>query len=404
MTATTTGGYAGIAGRNETFDVLGLGAAAHTTRFHIDANDGSDVIFGGDLQDHLVGGLGPDFFNGGAGDDYIVGDQYWNDETQDPNPMRAAAADGIVAGDGNDTVYAGGGNNYVSGDAGNDYIVGGSGNEMLLGGTGDDWVYGLGGNDILYGGAPPSSIAAVFTAELGTVITNFDGLTDGVGGAMWLFNPSPAVTIGSGNDMLDGGNGNDNIYGGDGNDTLIGGDGDDNLDGGAGADSFDGGLGFDFAFYSLSATGVTADLGNIVAGTGMLPVTFSPMSTASGAVPMMMCSSAINGATSSIAGMAPTAFTAAKATTSSLAAMATITSMAVPGPTHSTAAWASTPSTTPSRRAGCAWISAGRCRVPVMRPEIPSCWSTGSSAASSPTTSMATSGATRSPAEPAMTG
>lgn len=62
--------------------------------------------------------------------------------------------------------------------------------------------------------------------------------------------------------------GNDNIYGGAGDDFLYGGVGDDNLDGGAGADTFDGWVGFDIVFYSQSTSGITADLGNIVAGTG----------------------------------------------------------------------------------------------------------------------------------------
>ncbi|HEV2505356.1 MAG TPA: calcium-binding protein [Mesorhizobium sp.] len=265
MTAVTTGGYVGVFGRNEIFS-----PSVQNTRFYIDGNDGHDVIVGDKLEDHLVGGLGTDFLLGGGSDDYILGDEYWDDETQNTNPTSAAAADGIYGGDGNDTIYAGGGNNYVSGDEGNDHIVGGSGNEMLLGGIGDDRIYGLGGNDIIYGGSPAQATAIAFiNSNVGTIIPTFNGLTDAAyNGGTFSLGAFPAVTIGTGNDMLDGGGGDDNIYGGDGNDTIMGGDGNDNLDGGAGADNLDGGFGFDFAFYSQSATGVTADLGNIVAGTG----------------------------------------------------------------------------------------------------------------------------------------
>ncbi|WP_232628664.1 beta strand repeat-containing protein [Methylobacterium sp. Leaf118] len=67
---------------------------------------------------------------------------------------------------------------------------------------------------------------------------------------------------------LSGGMGNDLLVGGAGNDRLEGDEGDDVLEGGEGADSLEGGSGTNTASYASAATGVTADLGAIVAGTG----------------------------------------------------------------------------------------------------------------------------------------
>lgn len=53
------------------------------------------------------------------------------------------------------------------------------------------------------------------------------------------------ITLGDGDDYVDGGLGNDTIKGNGGNDVLIGGSGDDNIDGGRGADYIVGGFGKD---------------------------------------------------------------------------------------------------------------------------------------------------------------
>lgn len=53
------------------------------------------------------------------------------------------------------------------------------------------------------------------------------------------------ITLGDGDDYVDGGLGNDTIKGNGGNDVLIGGSGDDNIDGGRGADYIAGGFGKD---------------------------------------------------------------------------------------------------------------------------------------------------------------
>ena len=68
------------------------------------------------------------------------------------------------------------------------------------------------------------------------------------------------LVMGAGNDWAYGDNGSNYIYGQGGNDNLFGSNG---------ADYIDGGAGFDYArFDDASYAGLTADLANIVAGTG----------------------------------------------------------------------------------------------------------------------------------------
>lgn len=102
---------------------------------------------------------------------------------------------------------------------GNDNFSGSSGNDVLNGFAGNDVLYGNGGHDVLRG---------------------YDGTT----------------SVGSGNDILVGGGGNDTLIGGDGNDTLHGGNGNDVLNGGTGTDT---------AQYTSATSGVTVNLGIVVA-------------------------------------------------------------------------------------------------------------------------------------------
>jgi Ca2+-binding RTX toxin-like protein len=226
MTAITTEGYVGIAGRNELFNVPNA-----TVPYNINALDGHDLIGGYNAADILFGGLGRDFMFGRAGNDAIYGDQSWNDETTNANALLAATADLILGEGGSDTIFAGGGNNFVNGGAGDDYIIGGSGNELLQGGSGNDSVYGAAGNDTLVGGTLSSADNAAFlNNNIGTVTTNFDGLNDSAQDLDSMASGSAAVDLaltGTGNDYLDGGLGDDRLYGGDGADTMIGGFGND---------------------------------------------------------------------------------------------------------------------------------------------------------------------------------
>ena len=65
---------------------------------------------------------------------------------------------------------------------------------------------------------------------------------------------------GDGDDTISGFSGNDLLVGQQGNDALYGGNGYDRLNGGTGADILNGGYGIDRAEYTISTTGVRADL------------------------------------------------------------------------------------------------------------------------------------------------
>lgn len=90
---------------------------------------------------------------------------------------------------------------------------------------------------------------------------------------------------GAGNDLLTGGIGGDYLFGGSGTDTLNGGDGDDVLVGGAGADILSGGAGYDVASYGDALSGVTVNLGNMLANTGdAVGDTYSSIDAVSGSL------------------------------------------------------------------------------------------------------------------------
>jgi Ca2+-binding RTX toxin-like protein len=229
MTATTTQGFVGVIGRNESFNV--------SNRFvpnNINALDGNDLISAFDGADLLVGGLGRDFMLGFAGDDTIHGDRFWNDEATDVNIALTAAGDAILGMSGADTIFAGGGNNFVSGGEGNDYVMGGSGNELLQGDGGNDAVYGGAGNDVLVGGTHNSADNTTFlNSNIGSITINFDGETDAAVTSFQLHAFDLAATeialTNTGNDYLDGGLGDDLLFGGDGADTMVGGLGNDSF-------------------------------------------------------------------------------------------------------------------------------------------------------------------------------
>jgi Ca2+-binding RTX toxin-like protein len=198
MTAITTNGYTGVAGRNEYF--LTPGAAVPN---NINALDGHDVIDAYNAPDFLIGGLGRDLIIANDGGDTIYGDQFWNDETTNVNALLAAEADAILGRDGADTIFAGGGNNFVNGGAHDDYIMGGSGHELLQGGAGNDSVYGAAGNDTLVGGTSGDG-AAFLSSNIGNFTTNFNGINDTAQTVNWvpsaflqptLRSPAPAMII-----------------------------------------------------------------------------------------------------------------------------------------------------------------------------------------------------------------
>jgi Ca2+-binding RTX toxin-like protein len=82
-----------------------------------------DDVFSGDTLGLTANGIE---VHGGDGADYIV------------TSNRAAVADTIYGGEGNDLIFTGGGNDYVEGGAGDDVIHARAGNDTVIGGEGDD--------------------------------------------------------------------------------------------------------------------------------------------------------------------------------------------------------------------------------------------------------------------------
>jgi Ca2+-binding RTX toxin-like protein len=226
MTAISTEGYVGVAGRSEYFST-----SNESGRGFVDGNDGNDAISAFNAADYLIGGLGRDMIFGLGGDDTIYGDQTWNDETTNVNQSLAAEADLLEGFAGSDTIYGGGGNNFINGGLDADLIYGGSGNEMLEGGEGNDRVYGGAGNDNLFGGTNTEANRATFlTNNIGSFSTTFNGTDDEPSTTNWSAADRAVVGLAltnTGVDYLEGGTGNDQINGGDGADTMIGGLGDE---------------------------------------------------------------------------------------------------------------------------------------------------------------------------------
>ncbi len=86
------------------------------------------------------------------------------------------------------------------------------------------------------------------------------GNTGQTGLWVWQIRREVAIPGAGGDDRLTGSAGNDTIYGGAGNDVMTG---------GAGADLLDGGAGFDMADYGDSPQGLTVDLADPAANTGL---------------------------------------------------------------------------------------------------------------------------------------
>ncbi|OGB58097.1 MAG: hypothetical protein A2503_07495 [Burkholderiales bacterium RIFOXYD12_FULL_59_19] len=182
---------------------------------------GTDILFGGALNDLLDGGdgndtlydqtTGNDTLLGGLGNDYL-------------SSYLSTGADSLDGGDGNDTLFGGLGNDTLVGGLGDDLMDGLEGNDSLTGGGGADTLYGGDLNDLLDGGDGNDTLYDQ-TAGIDTLI----------GG---LGNDYLSSYLSTGADSLDGGEGNDSLYGSTGNDTLSGGSGMDVLYGGDGDDVY----------------------------------------------------------------------------------------------------------------------------------------------------------------------
>ncbi|MBE9039709.1 hypothetical protein IQ235_02725 [Oscillatoriales cyanobacterium LEGE 11467] len=279
---------------------------------------GEDWVFGSFGSDILAGGGNADYVSGGDDDDVILGDssirgadeiifalpdEEANDTLRGGNGDDAILGewgdDSIQGNDGNDSLLGGPGDDAIDGGEGDDLIKGNLGNDSLLGSSGNDSIYGNEDDDLIIGGAGADIInggqgidTAIYDNTTGAVTINLEEnqAQDGFGDTDQISNienvvgsgfddeiigdtSANTISVGAGNDSVDGGWGNDTILGSDGDDllkgrrhddfiegesgndrlvgqggddVLLGGDGDDKLWGEAGDDTLSGGAGDDF--------------------------------------------------------------------------------------------------------------------------------------------------------------
>ncbi|MGK9169222.1 hypothetical protein KXR53_23105 [Inquilinus limosus] len=289
-------GIEGVSG-SQLNDAL-WGDAAANTLLGIEGDDrligmeGDDVIDGGAGNDELHGSWGADTLNGGAGIDLIA---YLNSyEGVTVNLATGEAAGGYAAGDqwtGIEGVSGSQLNDTLTGDAAANTLIALEGDDVLTGGAGADALDGGAGSDFA---SYEGSVAAVTVDLVAGTGTGGDAEGDTLTGIEHLIGSSfddsltgsdianiirggagidainggggnDSVDAGSENDVVSGGVGTDSLWGGAGDDEIDGGDGNDSLQGAAGADALTGGAGIDVASYTASRAGVTVDL---AAGTG----------------------------------------------------------------------------------------------------------------------------------------
>lgn len=245
---------------------------------------GDDNLQGGNGGDRLTGAEGADALDGGSGLDYAIydaglvsadlavvgantgdaaGDTYTSIEgligSMFDDVLRGdAAANQLVARDGDDTLTGRAGNDTLDAGSGDDMLDGGTGADALLGGTGFDYA--------LYNAATAGVVASLAKPAQNAGEADGDSYLSIEGLIGSQFNDLLLADAGA-ND-LQGLGGNDWLYGMSGNDVLTGGNGNDHLYGGAGADVLDGEAGYDYARYDTATAAVTIDLGGDVPSTG----------------------------------------------------------------------------------------------------------------------------------------
>lgn len=93
--------------------------------------------------------------------------------------IGTAAADSLVAANGDDFIDGLGGDDVLGGGAGDDFVIGGDGNDQIDGGDGDDLLVGGDGDDALHGGAGDDDLGGdggddLLTGGAGADIFSFD--------------------------------------------------------------------------------------------------------------------------------------------------------------------------------------------------------------------------------------
>ena len=186
--------------------------------------------------------------------------------------------DSIVGGAGNDTINSLEGYDTLEGGTGADSLAGGNGMDVYVwrAGDGNDTISDAGTlrwetDRLMLANVTPGQVAltrvhgtadmlinvtSAFGTETIRVNGQFFSTTQGVGieviefadGTVWTIEDilaAATVSLGTGNDNVQGTSVSDNLYGLAGNDTLAGGQSDDLLVGGLGADSLEGEIGND---------------------------------------------------------------------------------------------------------------------------------------------------------------
>lgn len=244
------------------FSVSALGAVSF--------NESPDYESGKTLYDFSVVAS-----DGSLESEQVVRVNIWNDQYERYElGSTELASGGVFAGEVMDDVMDGsssGESLSLSGGEGNDVLTGGSVDDILNGGEGNDRLSGGSGNDVLITGSGVDRVdggdgidTIVLGSEAGDVTTVNLGREWQYSDGGWnLIRNVENVTMGSGNDIIQGNDVSNVITAGAGDDWLYGGAGDDVLIGGEGADRLFGGEGNDTVLYdtdedlsvSLSSTG-----------------------------------------------------------------------------------------------------------------------------------------------------
>jgi Ca2+-binding RTX toxin-like protein len=230
---------------------------------------GADALYGGigvDTADYATAtsGLVTDLANMSLNTGDAAGDTFSSIEV-----ISGTRFDDLISGSGApDTLLGQNGSDYLVGRGGDDTLDGGLGNDVLEGGAGADVLIGGDQTDTAsYANAPGAVHVDLLHQGRNSGEAGGDSLSsieDLAGSAN-----SDALYGDGGANTLWGNAGNDWLVARAGNDALYGGAGDDVLEGGAGSDLLDGGTGTDRAQYMTSKQGLTINLGNSAAHTGI---------------------------------------------------------------------------------------------------------------------------------------